>query len=391
MRKLILYAVILVLAVWAGIYLSKDPGYVLISYHKWTAETSIWFALIAVLVLFGVLYYLLRFFYLLAKTHGHILRWHKQKQFVKAHTVTGAGLLALEEADWQSAESLLLKGVASSTIPVVNYLNAAKAAQEQGNYKKRDKYLEKALTIADGKEKLAVRLMKATLQLEHRQFDEALATLQKLKIQMPKHAHVLRQLQQVYVALEKWSELLEMLPLLRKRKVLEPEAQQQLEQAVYCKLFNKGGMNNKELRKLWKTVSKQQQLNSAIALAYVRQLMKVVQLDEAESVISNVLEEQFSERLVKCYGKLHKVSASKRLAKAESWLQKYGESVVLLTALCRIALDNNEPTKAKGFVERSLQIEETTVAYSLLASVYERKADQKACSQALNKALLLMK
>ena len=390
MKRLIIYVIILILAVWLGLLLESDPGYVLVVYKHWTIETSLWFGIIIVLVILFILYHLFKFLYILTKSHGHIIRWYRQKRFVKAHTLTGAGLLALEEAEWEDAEALLLRGVESSTIPVVNYLNAARAAQEQLNYKRRDKYLQKASILAEDKEKRAVSLTKASLQLEHGQFNEACQLLEKLYQQEPRHPYILKLLQSAYLHLEQWDKLLELLPVLRKRKILEEDKLNELECLVYENLFKVNNKTDEKLKKLWRELPKKLRTNSRIVDVYAKRLHKKGLDSDAEAIISDAVKETFSIRLIRLYGNLHQANSKKRLQKAESWLKQYGESAVLLNTLARISLDCEQPEQAKGYVSNSLVLDESAEAYVLLAACEEKLTDNHAKDQAIDKALTLI-
>ena len=95
-------------------------------------------------------------------------------------------------------------------IPVLGYLAAAYAAQQQGRLENRDQYLAKA-GEADLAGSLAVGLTRARLQMNAQQWQEALATLQSLKSQQPRHPRVLQYLLEVYQALSDWRPLLETL------------------------------------------------------------------------------------------------------------------------------------------------------------------------------------
>ena len=268
MKRLIVYVVILILAVWAGLWLKTDPGYVLIAYKKWTVETSLWFGLILISVFFLVLYYLFRFLQILLNSHGHLLRWYRQRTFIKSHTLTGAGLLALEEGYWDDAEELLLRGLKSSTIPVVNYLNAARAAQYQFEYQRRDDYLKKALEFAEDKERIAVYLTQASLQIEHEQYEQANQTLDQLVQQRPKHRFVLKLLQELYKRQGDWDNLLKLLPRLRERRVLDKAKERQLELLVYTSIFRAKDKSTKELKSIWKKMPSDLRDNSEINQAY---------------------------------------------------------------------------------------------------------------------------
>ena len=64
--------------------------------------------------------------------------------------------------------------------PLINYLGAAKAAQEQGAFERRDNLLQKAYRVAPEAD-LAIGLTQAELEIEQHQFEHAMATLNHLR------------------------------------------------------------------------------------------------------------------------------------------------------------------------------------------------------------------
>src|SRR3990167_8620631 len=352
MKRLIFYVIILFLAVCLGLILKADPGYILIAYKKWTVETSLWFCIILTLVFIFIFYKITKFFYLVSKTHGHLLRWYKQKKFIKAHSLTGSGLLALEEAEWQDAEELLLRGVESSTIPVVNYINAARSADKRQHYVDRNNYLEKALAIAEENELLAVHLLQVKFNLHDKKYEQASQLLEKLHHQHPKHQYILELLQRVYKLQEKWPELFDLLPKLNKRNVLDKEEAQILECLLYENLFKQKDKDIDDIKKLWRLTAKPLRHNTKIVYFYTKRLIK--------------------EGLVE---------------KAEAWLQQYGESTELLTALAQIAISCEQLALAKSYAYRSLQLTENAKTYILLAAIEERLNNLPASQHAIAKAI----
>ncbi|OGT29970.1 MAG: hypothetical protein A3E87_09545 [Gammaproteobacteria bacterium RIFCSPHIGHO2_12_FULL_35_23] len=387
MKRLIFYVIILFLAVCLGLILKADPGYILIAYKKWTVETSLWFGIILTLVFIFIFYKIIKFFYLVSKTHGHLLRWYKQKKFIKAHSLTGSGLLALEEAEWQDAEELLLRGVESSTIPVVNYINAARSADKRQHYVDRNNYLEKALAIAEENELLAVHLLQVKFNLHDKKYEQASQLLEKLHHQHPKHQYILELLQRVYKLQEKWPELFDLLPKLNKRNVLDKEEAQILECLLYENLFKQKDKDIDDIKKLWRLTAKPLRHNTKIVYFYTKRLIKEGLVEEAEEIIADNLKKEFNVQLIELYGGLNKASPQKSLQKAQAWLQQYGESTELLTALAQIAISCEQLALAKSYAYRSLQLTENAKTYILLAAIEERLNNLPASQHAIAKAI----
>ena len=91
----------------------------------------------------------------------------------------------MSEGRFEQAEKILLKQVSHSDTELLNYLMAARSAQQQGAYDRRDEYLRlahKAMPSAD----IAIGITQAELQLSHNQYEQALATLNHLSSIAPK-------------------------------------------------------------------------------------------------------------------------------------------------------------------------------------------------------------
>lgn len=150
MRRFFWVLVVLFISVWLGIKISQDPGYALFVYRQWSVEMPLWFAFFAAVAIIFVLYFLLRF------ADGIEMMWLRCKNWLRVHRKyksygkTNRGVIELLEGDWRSAEYYLIEGVQQSDTPLVNYLAAAKAANEQGAFERRDLFLQKARDLMPG-------------------------------------------------------------------------------------------------------------------------------------------------------------------------------------------------------------------------------------------------
>jgi len=129
MSKLLFGFVILLLAIWVGYLVHQDSGYVLIAYHKWSLETSLWVAIVAVILAFFLLYFILRLISHTASVCSRIQQHRQTRQDRKAKKLTDVGLCELAEGNWKKAETILTKAAKNSAAPLINYLAAARAAQ----------------------------------------------------------------------------------------------------------------------------------------------------------------------------------------------------------------------------------------------------------------------
>ncbi|MGL6028237.1 MAG: heme biosynthesis HemY N-terminal domain-containing protein, partial [Legionella sp.] len=79
MMRIVVIFLLLLASVYLGIQLKDDPGYVLIGLNNWTMETTLWFALFSLAVLFLSLYTLICVCHKILATPKAINRWNKRR------------------------------------------------------------------------------------------------------------------------------------------------------------------------------------------------------------------------------------------------------------------------------------------------------------------------
>ena len=94
------------------------------------------------------------------------------------------GLIAIAEGDTARGERMLARSAGRSDAPALNYLTAARAAQQLGAEDRRDNWLKLAVE-RDPKAGPAVLITQAELQMDRARYEDALVTLQRLESQSP--------------------------------------------------------------------------------------------------------------------------------------------------------------------------------------------------------------
>ena len=223
MKSILLILILLAMGVWLGIAIHSDSGYVLIAYHNWSIESSIWVALCTTLILFIIIYSILRLLIRTSNLSNRLRNWSGSKKQKNAQKLTQNGLCALAEGHWKKALDALEKSARHYPTPLINYLASARAAQELQDYELRDNLLRKAAKSTRGTE-LAIGLTQAQLQIAAKQWEQALATLRHLHYLQPRHCYTLKLLYSVYLKLEDWSNLKKLLDPLKKYKALPKQS-----------------------------------------------------------------------------------------------------------------------------------------------------------------------
>ncbi len=367
MRRFIGLLLVLVISVWLGLYIAKDPGLAFFSYRQWSVEMPLWFALFSLIILLSLFYfiwYLLNgidnFFY----RWGNWLRWRRKTQ---SYSKTNHGLIELIEGHWKKAENYLKAGITQSDAPLINYLALAKAAHEQMAYDRQETYLRRAQAVT-GHAEVAIGLTQAQFQINQGQLEQALATLNHVQTIAPRHALVLKLLERVYVHLGDWQNVLKLLPDLYKSKVITSEQLALLEQKTYAELLKSSTADFPEglvsLRAVWDSMPRKLQNDPQLLGCYAQQLLSYPnETAEVVELLNKSLKKSWNPDLIKLYGLLNTIDPIKQLAQAERWLTRYPNQALLLLTLGRLSVRCQLWGKARSYFEESLALEESAVTY----------------------------
>lgn len=376
MKKLIIYFLILLVSVWLGLKIATDPGYLLIAYQKFTIEMPLWLAVVGLILAFLILYVLSRFISNIRALGPRLKSWSRRRRAQNAWQRTQRGLIALAAGDWQRAQKDLVHSLPYSENPLLNYLAAARAAQAQGDYLKRDEYLRLARAKSRLGE-LALGLTQAELQLHHQQLEQALVTLQHLQQISPNHEVVLRLLKRTYLRLQDWHALELLLPQLAKRHVLTENQLHKLSTTVFQGLLNKANQQSVDtLQTVWDRIPKNLRYEPTILKIYIQRLA-TQQPDEAEQLLRQAIQKNSDKLLIDAYGKIISNDINKQLRTAEGWLKTLDKNAALLLTLGRLCKANQLWGKARSYFEASLGIAPSTEAYFELATLLEQLGEKE--------------
>lgn len=392
MRRFILLIIILMLSVWLGLKVAKDPGLAFFTYNNWSVEMPLWFALLSFIAILLVLYFVIRLFDGVDNVFFRWKNWLRWRRKSKAYSKTNRGLLELIEGRWRQAENDLVENIDQSDAPLINYLGAAKAAHERGAFDKRDRYLHQAHDLAPQAE-IPIGLTQAQLQCEQGQLEQALATLNHLRTMVPKHPVVLKQLEKVYVRLADWKNLLKLLPSLRKADIFTTDQMNELEQTVYQELLNAAANKPDGLRKLhelWASIPRRLTKNPRIVYCYAQHLLPYPETaDEIEELIHKTIKHTWDTDLVKLYGQVVTHDPKKQLSHAEKWLKLYPHQAVLFLTLGRLCLRCQLWGKARSYLDDSLKLAAIPETYIAYGKLFEQLGEMSSAVESYRAGLAL--
>src|SRR5690349_8901970 len=111
MIRLLIIFLILLASIWVGVQLSNDPGYLLIAINHWTIETTLIIAIIALIITFFLVHFILLLIRKLSRAPTTFHKWQAKRRSQKAQAKTRQGLIEFSEGYWSQAKNHLIKAL----------------------------------------------------------------------------------------------------------------------------------------------------------------------------------------------------------------------------------------------------------------------------------------
>lgn len=380
----------LVVAVFAGTLLSEDPGQVVLSIPGYSIQTSMSFFVLLLLGSFTILYFILRGLFGMLDFPKNYTRWKKTRAHARSEYFLSRGYLALAQGNWRSAEKYLSKGARYSRLPMVNYLGAARAAQQLGAIDRRDSYLRQAHS-EDQDSKLAVSITQAKLQLMEKQTEQAFAVLQHLDDEDPGQKQVKLMLLDASSKLNDWQQSKSVLQEIEKKGLLPASEVRPRQIQVYANLLKLAAQSGdiNQLKEAWQAIPKNLKREYFLLEVYIAVRLQYPDTADCEVMIRRIIKNNPDEALVRLYGKVQGENPAKQLAFIESLLKlNPGNHVVQLTA-GRLYKKAEIWGKAKACLEQSLHLSPTAECYYELARLCERDGNVENANRYFQQELKL--
>ncbi len=398
MRRLLLILLITGLAAVGLVALIEyDAGYVLISYGRTTVETSFWLALILLVSIFFALHYLLRAWRRALSSGGYFSSWSESRNSRRSQQRTSAGLINFIAGNWSRGRRQLLAGAKHGATPVLNYLLAARASARLGDGEQAQKLLRQA-AAEDKKADVVIELTRAQMQLDSDRFEDALATLMRVRDKAAKHPRMLEMLLHIYEQKQDWQNLNELLPELKKYHILDETRLLALRNAtgracLQSSLKDKSSEGSagklEAVRHAWKSLAEEQRRQVGVIAVFVRLLLESGGDAEAEKILTRQLKKSWDDELVRLYGLTAGVDVYKQLVLAEGWLRDRPNNGELLLCTGRLALRNQLWGKAREYFQSSHKLLQTPETCAELGRLLAALGDHAQSNGYFQRGLLL--
>ena len=361
-----------------AMYSRNDLGLMQVSFGEYYYEASLLEVGLGVLGVIFTCLLLACTFSLMKKLAGLLGKKRSQRLAEKARHSLEQGVIELSEGRFAQAERMLLQKIEHNENALLTYLTAARAAQYQGAHDRRDEYIRRAHRSAPDAD-IAIGLTQAELQMDHNQFEQALATLNHLNALSPHHSCVLKLLAKTHCRLADWDRLRKLLPEVKKAGAITDDKLLSLEIETWCGLISdrsKTG-NINVLTETWDEIPRNMKLIPEIIEYYARELVKLHASGEAEQVLRDYLSNHWIESIVMLYAELDVMASEKQIELVEQWLQDHQHNEYLLFALGKMCISRNLWSKARNHLEASLSVRPMPATYLKLAQLLEDHMDER--------------
>lgn len=387
MIRVMIYLGIILLGLCISPFFEGMNGYLYFTIWDYEVETGVFFAIISLIIFYGLLqvfeWSVIFLINLIMSSRLLPEKWRKKA--ARKHTLLGA--LALAEEDWGSAEKAMVKGAEKGELPTLNLLAAARAAQHQNHTETRDQYLLKA-----EQEPLAVEAVKTSRTrylLQQGELDKARLELDKLSPTSKSKQPVLRLAIELYQAQADWHALKLLLPIAKKRQILNDE---QLEQITLLTndslLIQAQERNEQELEKVWHWLSRAERKVPKYLASYCIGLSKFKREAEAKKRLMKQLKSALCPDISKALAEVLTPSDIEERKLIFSQEKKQGEELSYQLLVAKLYLQNKDYRQAVTYWKKVCDQQPNKANWLALAEAHEHLGEQNNAVQNYRKAAL---
>ena len=372
---LLLLLLIACVAAFGWQILAVDPGYVLVKFGNTSIETSLVFALLMLVVGWGVLSFA---WWLLSWPRAAWSRRTRRRGRVRI----ASGLVALTEGRYAQALRDLERAAHQSGLHAPALLAAARAAHARGDNERAQALLGKVAHAAAP----AALALRARFLLEQGKADAALALLKPQAKAATLAPAGWRMLAESALLCGDHAVALDALAPLARSQTLKPLAFSALESRVLAGALT-GAAESESLNALWSGLSRTQRRIPEAVIAYTRRAAALGQMLPAMSEIEALLRKEWSEQAIRAYGELGPADSETRLRHAEAWLPEQLESSGLLLTLGRLCVQGKLWGKAREYLERGLAIDNAPAMWECLGDCAAGQGNRDEAASCYRNAL----
>lgn len=239
---------------------------------------------------------------------------------------------------------------------------------------------------------LAVEMTKIRQMVRNQQYADAHSQLEHLKGRYPNNTIVLNLLKKTYIGLELWGALDELLPRLKKSKLISDEEYHQLfYQAQLGKMKEVGSQQGVEgLLSYWAHLPKKLKQDDSVIQLMVEQLILHNGDSEAYIILRDSIKQTPSNKLLPLITQVDLPDTHPAIVMLEGLAKKQPNNPEINSTLGQLYLREQRWQEAQHAFEAALQQRVSISDYSYLADALEQQNMKQAAGEVSRKALSLI-
>ena len=357
------------LAVGLSLAAHLNDGYAILVFPPYRAELSLNLAILLGVAAFTLGYLLLRLVAHTLRLPLYVRAFRVRRRSEKGQAAMLAALQALFEGRYARAEKAAGKAYKLGQAQALNALIAARAAGEMGEIERRDQWLARA-DSQDTKARGARLAVQASLLLDDRRYDDALAVLRELSASEPKRISTQRMLMKAHRRLGHWDEVRRLAAALGKRGALPEVTATQLRITAQIEALRQQAGDAAGLAACWQHTDDKH--DARVARTAAQLFIASGDCRRAHEILAQALEAEWNEELILLYAECLGADVLAQIERAENWLKSRPRDRALLLTLGRLCLAQELWGKAQSYLEASLSEEPSRSAHVALAQLYDR-------------------
>ncbi|MET3131493.1 HemY protein [Oxalobacteraceae bacterium GrIS 1.11] len=333
-----------------------NPGNVVLFYPPYRMDLSLNLFLFLQVLLFVLLYLLIRAFRGTLKMPGRVAAYRQRKRERDGNKGLRDALKALFEGRFGHAEKAALRAADLAENAGLAALIGARAAHRMRQGERRDSWLAR---VADDASLKTARLMTLTeLLVDDHQPEAALEAVRELNTSGTRHIHALQWSLKAHQQAKNWPEVLRLVRSLDKHRALHPALSSRLRELAYDDLLSDRSHDAESVMRVWSTIPAADRIKPYVACRAANALNERGLHDQARLVAEEALAANWDERVVRAYREAAAPSGSPALLAqiehCEQWLRQRPTDAELALTLGSLCLRQKLWGKAQLHLEQAL-------------------------------------
>ena len=370
MRFALWALVLAAVATAVALFARHSTGYVVIVAAPYRIELSLNLLVFLVIAGYFAFYVATRLVASLVAIPAKVRAYRTERQRSRLRQSLNDALLAFFQGRYASAEKSAAAALTGDETKGVAAIIAARSAHELGRFSEREQFLENAKSSDSGVDQARLTTL-ADLLVSQGRHEEALAVLKDLSARDSRNLRLLRLKLQAEQAMRNWDEVLATVSSLVKLGGLGPDEAAAARRAAHLGNLNRKAQDATALAAYWKQLPLETRVDPAVAATAARYHLALGGNAEAQAIIEQALEREWSSSLVALYGDAAGADALPQIERAEKWLPSHARDPALLLALGKLCMRQGLWGKAQSYIEASLALEPTHDGHMTLAALME--------------------